>query len=189
MVLLVHKQQREQIAAVPSHLIFRSKSMNIFYVYAYLNPLKPGSYRYGIYHFSWEPIYIGKGKNGRDRIHLNKRDCSNPQMRVKMNEIKNIIGIDPVVVRVWESLAEKDALYLEIEMIKTIGRKDLEIGPLLNMTNGGEAGGHSKLFILEHPYISEPQIFNSTITACRFCKSIGVDYNNLKASGWSLSIL
>ena len=50
---------------------------NIFYVYVYLDPRKPGNYVYGEYSFDYEPFYVGKGSNGRCTIHLCKYNLEN----------------------------------------------------------------------------------------------------------------
>ena len=44
--------------------------MNSFYVYAYLDPRKPGKFKYGEYEFTHEPFYIGKGTKSRINRHL-----------------------------------------------------------------------------------------------------------------------
>lgn len=47
----------------------------------------------------------------------------------------------PIIKKLFENLTEKQAFKIEIRLIKELGRKDLNAGPLLNLTNGGE--GHS----------------------------------------------
>jgi hypothetical protein len=46
------------------------KASDNFYVYAYLDPRKPGKYVYGEYVFDYGPFYIGKGFDNRMYIHL-----------------------------------------------------------------------------------------------------------------------
>ena len=51
--------------------------MSIFYVYAYLDPRKPGVFQYKDFRFDYEPFYIGKGcqrisKGQKGRIPWNK---------------------------------------------------------------------------------------------------------------------
>ena len=36
-----------------------------FCVYVFLNPSKPGLYRYNDIEFQFEPIYVGKGKRAK----------------------------------------------------------------------------------------------------------------------------
>lgn len=43
---------------------------NEYYVYAYLDPRKPGLYVYGNYKFDYLPFYIGFGKLDRLNRHL-----------------------------------------------------------------------------------------------------------------------
>lgn len=43
---------------------------NKFYVYVYLDPRKPGKYKYGEYEFDYEPFYVGKGTGRRIRNHF-----------------------------------------------------------------------------------------------------------------------
>ena len=47
-----------------------NKNPNRFYVYVYLDPRKPGKYKYGEYEFDYEPVYVGKGTNYRLNSHL-----------------------------------------------------------------------------------------------------------------------
>jgi hypothetical protein len=46
--------------------------MKEHYVYALLDPRKPGSYIYDSYHFEFEPFYVGMGIN--DRIDSHDKD-------------------------------------------------------------------------------------------------------------------
>ena len=115
---------------------------NIFYVYVYLDPRKPGDYVYGEYHFDYEPFYVGKGNGNRAYGHLNGNKY-NPHFHNKIKKIQKITGQDPIVVLYREQLFENIAMEFEPHMIKTIGRKDLKLGPLCNLTNGGDGvSGH-----------------------------------------------
>lgn len=108
---------------------------NRFYVYIYLDPRKPGEYKYGDFEFDYEPFYIGKGSNVRkfDFFIGRNKFCLN-----KINKIIKTMDCLPVVITVKENLIEEDAFTLEIELIKIIGRLNLKRGPLTNLTDGGE---------------------------------------------------
>ena len=58
----------------------------------------------------------------------------------KRNKINKIIkdGFEPIVLKLFEKLEYETAIKLEIEIISKIGRKDLDKGPLVNLTDGGE---------------------------------------------------
>lgn len=113
--------------------------MDIFYVYAYLDPRKPGEFIYGDYKFDFEPFYIGKGMKSRclrHMKHLNKND-RNP---IKINKINRIIkdGLKPIIIKIKENLSNEESLKLEIELISLIGRTCDESGILTNYSTGGE---------------------------------------------------
>jgi len=108
--------------------------INNFYVYVYLDPRKPGKYKYGLYEFEYEPFYIGKGSNGRWNDINNGRS---KQFKGIINNIKKS-GFEPIVIKVKENLNEDNSFILESNLIKLIGRKDLKNGLLINFTNGGE---------------------------------------------------
>lgn len=58
--------------------------MNVYYVYAYLDPRKLGKFKYDEFEFDYEPFYIGKGTKSRILRHL-KNENVNP---IKVNKIK-----------------------------------------------------------------------------------------------------
>lgn len=108
---------------------------DIFYNYVYLDPRKPGDYNYGDLHFDYEPFYIGKGKNNRCYSHLKQKNKS-----YKINKIKKIqnFGLEPVILKIYENLSEEESLINENNLIQLIGRHDKKLGPLVNLTDGGE---------------------------------------------------
>jgi len=111
----------------------------VFYTYIYLDTRKPGVYNYGNYSFDYEPMYVGKGKNNRWRDHWN---YYKNWLGYKIKHIRES-GLEPKIIFQGENLDEKSAFNLEIELIITIGRRDLGTGPLVNFTEGGEgASGH-----------------------------------------------
>jgi hypothetical protein len=123
------------------------KLNNNFYVYIYLDPRKSGKYVYGQYQFDNEPFYVGKGNDGRYKIHLteayNYKDKNtdrrkNNQKSNIIRKIKHELNQNPIIVKYKENLTEREAFDLEIDMINIIGRTDLKTGPLTNKTAGGD---------------------------------------------------
>lgn len=115
----------------------------IFYVYVYLNPLKSGDYNYENLYFEYEPFYIGAGKNGRYLYHLEESKKENflDSNKHKINIIKQILknNLEPIIIKLKENLNYEEAFsYWEKYYIKLIGRDDLGVGPLTNLTDGGD---------------------------------------------------
>lgn len=118
------------------------------YIYIYLNPLKPGYFQCDNYRFNFEPFYVGKGTSRKrfkqhisDAILFKKNNfsceylCGNKRKHYKiLNILNQNIKIPIYIIPMHISELSKK----EISFIKTLGRKDLGDGPLLNMTNGGE---------------------------------------------------
>lgn len=111
---------------------------NKFYNYVYLDPRKPGDYNYGDLHFDYEPFYVGKGYGDRCNAHL-KNNYRNNKNTYKNNKIKKIISENykPIILILFKKLKESVAFQNEIDLIKLIGRHDLGLGPLVNLTDGG----------------------------------------------------
>ena len=105
----------------------------MFYVYCYYNPLK-------IVNGEPEPFYVGKGKNERAFTHIYASKLASDTNKHKANTIRSIIshGQVPIIkiLKIFEN--EQDAHDYEIHLISTIGRYDKGMGPLLNLTSGGE---------------------------------------------------
>jgi hypothetical protein len=109
-----------------------------FYVYAYLDPRKPIVFDNL---FSFEPFYIGLGRENRIDHHLQsayKHKDSNKLKANKICKIKRETGVDAFRIKIKTDLSFVDASKLEIQLIKSIGRIDLKTGPLTNLTDGGD---------------------------------------------------
>lgn len=109
--------------------------MKKYYVYVYLDPRKAGEYVYNQYHFNYEPFYVGKGSDNRVNFHL-KVKGSNKHL---LNKILNIrlSNLEPIILKIKSELLEEDAYLFELDLIKTIGRRIINSGPLVNIKKGG----------------------------------------------------
>jgi len=103
--------------------------MNIYYVYIY-------------YCDQNIPFYVGYGKNKRMFDHLNeaKKNQNTGKNEHKLNKIRKLLskGLEPRIEIYAAELSREEACQIEIELIKKFGRSDLGLGPLTNMTKGGD---------------------------------------------------
>jgi hypothetical protein len=104
----------------------------MFYVYALTDPRNNDRF-----------FYIGKGHGYRAINHLkNSANRENNSKQATVKAIRND-GYEPGVVYLFKQLTEEQAHQKEIELIAFYGRKDLGLGHLTNLTNGGEGtSGH-----------------------------------------------
>lgn len=112
----------------------------MYYAYIYRDPGREN-----------EPIYVGKGKNKRAWVHLQREDRHPFVARLK--SMRNL-GIEPYI-EIIPALDEGHALFLEECLIEVIGRKDLGKGPLLNLTDGGDGVRNYKMTVERRQQISE----------------------------------
>jgi hypothetical protein len=110
---------------------------NIFYVYIYFDPRNFGDFIYDELRFEYEPFYVGKGSGDRFKIHL--YESVSKRSSPKLNKIRSILenNLQPIIIKLKDNLSENEAYELESKVICMIGRKDLEKGPLINLTDGG----------------------------------------------------
>lgn len=94
-----------------------------FYVYALLRP------------WNRVPCYIGKGQNFRVHDHAIMGEFH--YNRHLANIFKKAGGALPFEI-IWETDEEAEAFAYEIDLIFLIGRSDKGLGPLCNMTDGGD---------------------------------------------------
>lgn len=105
------------------------------YVYVYMDPRKPGVFIYDDICLDYEPFYVGKGFGNRAFDHINEKRIVNTHKSGKINKIKKI-GLSPIIFFIKENLTDKEAISIEILLIKKIGR--YPNGPLTNLTDGGD---------------------------------------------------
>ena len=115
----------------------------MYYIYVYLDTRKKGSYSFGDFHFEYEPFYIGKGVNDRYLTHLRiakgERKGKNNLVVTKIKSILND-GYEPTIIKIINGLTKDNYDEYEISMIKLIGKSCDNLGPLLNITDGGDGG-------------------------------------------------
>jgi hypothetical protein len=124
-----------------------------FYVYIYLNPLKPGNYNYLCgnvkLHFDFSPFYVGEGRKNRLYDHLKEakkiieeeiKNNKKQNSGHKLNTIKKILrnNLKPIIFKLEENLSINQANNREKFYIGLIGRKNIRTGSLTNLTDGGE---------------------------------------------------
>jgi hypothetical protein len=120
---------------------------NVFYVYALLDPRKPGPFKYSYWKFDYEPFYIGKGHNGRAHSHFKSITADtivykNTSIRIKLIRKLKCLGYEEIPIKFLRvKLSEYEALDLEEALIDIIGRRDIGLGPLTNQTDGGRKEG------------------------------------------------
>jgi len=118
-------------------LLPESMVNNKYYVYVYFDTRKPkGKYVYQDVEFDYEPFYVGKGCSNRKNRHLNKQVKEN---LFKTNIIKKIIKETnqiPLILEFKSNLSNCAALELEKELINKIGRRNINKGPLTNLSDG-----------------------------------------------------
>lgn len=104
--------------------------LNIYFVYLYRHPITN------------IPFYVGYGKNKRHLTHLDEalKSPEPKQGEHKLNTIRKILreGLSPIIEIVDSNLSKEKACELEILLISEIGRSDLGLGPLTNLTKGGD---------------------------------------------------
>jgi len=117
-----------------------------FYLYIYLDPLKPGNYCYNLHGrtflFLYEPFYVGIGKGNRCYDHLSEAKRDNLYKNYsshKKHRIKKILDLNetPNIIKLIENISRNLAEKFEILLINLIGRRNLNSGPLTNLAEGG----------------------------------------------------
>lgn len=110
----------------------------MYYIYIYLDPLKPGVFIYQDLIFNYEPFYVGRGKNNRYFVHCQPHKLKNKNE--KNEKIKFILSknLNPIINFPITGITFDESLNIEREIISKIGRIKLNSGPLTNLTAGGQ---------------------------------------------------
>lgn len=105
--------------------------MKTFYAYVYRDPSRDN-----------EPIYVGKGSGRRAWAHLKPIKRRHPFTQRLNKMIRENVQPDIEIIACAD---EAEAFKIETELIAKFGRKDLRLGTLLNMSDGGE-GPSGRIF-------------------------------------------
>jgi hypothetical protein len=118
-------------------MIITNMNKELYYIYVYLDPRKPGDFIYDNYKFKYEPIYIGKGKKNRFKKHLYIHKNNNNRFYNKISSIVNS-GYKPIIEILFYNITDEQYSHdLEKNIIKRIGRIE-NSGTLTNLTDGGD---------------------------------------------------
>lgn len=120
-----------------------------YYLYIYFDTRAGGVFKYGNLSFNFEPFYVGIGVKDRYLDHLIEASISDKNS-LKLNLIRKIIKStknNPQIDIYKKNLTRKNAIKLEKNLIKIIGRRHLRQGPLANISPGGIGGD----VVADHP--------------------------------------
>jgi hypothetical protein len=107
-----------------------------YYVYAYLDSKMEENISFDDIVFTHRPVYIGKGKNNRMLDHFKDRKRFKTYFYNKLN--KMILEENtPMVIKLKEFDNEQDAIKMEVDLIRFLGKKK-NGGLLYNITDGGD---------------------------------------------------
>lgn len=95
----------------------------IFYTYLLFRP------------WSMEPCYVGKGQDDRVLFHSK---AAERHYNKRLGRIVKKAGCDLPFIFLYAGSNETEAYYWEVFFIRWFGRSDLGLGPLCNLTDGGE---------------------------------------------------
>lgn len=117
----------------------KKKEENRFYNYLYLDPEKPGIYPIKGLNIilKYEPFYVGKGTGQRKDKHKFKSSITGKFMKSKIISLKKK-NLEPIIIKIIDKITNQESCDNEKYLIKIIGRRDLGLGPLVNLTDGGE---------------------------------------------------
>ncbi len=100
-----------------------------------------------------EPFYVGKGGKRSDKTKGKFRYDTKHHRSIFWHNIVNKHGFDIIFLEI--DLSEEEAFEKEIYWINRIGRRDLNNGPLVNHTDGGEGVSGRKHSDIDKKKISE----------------------------------
>jgi len=159
-LLTPNRKYRERLQALAAQLTNfalarRGHSLDLnerYYGYIYLDSRHPAmyedEYRYvlpsgKVVKFSHRPLYAGKGRGKRIHAHL-KQAKSNLGSSRKVRVLRKLLKLNlrPIIIQTNSMVDEAMAFAFEIDLIAGIGRSDLGLGPLANLTDGfdGQSG-------------------------------------------------
>jgi len=118
-----------------------------YFVYVYLDPRNPGTFKYGNFTFDYAPFYVGKGVeiiiNGekmnyeRHFSHLYYYPEKIVTLKHKViNDIKKKLNRLPIIIKIVENVDEKTSFDVENYLISKIGRINKRTGILTNIVSG-----------------------------------------------------
>jgi len=157
--------------------------MQEYYVYIYLNPLRPSQYtiendRCLLY----TPFYVGYGKGQRAQSHL--QEAGRPTTkRTNLHKIRTIRKIQaaryqPFILIHTTGLTYNEAQNLERRLIGQLGRSSMQEGPLTNLTDGGDGlvnpSVETRKRIADRPYRTGPSNPFYGVNAWKKWRSTGI---------------